>query len=158
LIHPESQSPFPQQQQQPGPVQPWSAHRLNLVPPTLSKNTRPSRPPPSPFPRYGHSLSATANAAGELFLFGGRAHESLSNDLYVFSTGDLSATLSKTTGEVPSPRAGHVCARIGDALLIWGGASNFNDKSRSIGPYDNSIYLLDPGTLDLLISRPNLAH
>jgi hypothetical protein len=157
LIRPESQSPSPQQQQQQQPVQPWSVHRLKLVSLTLSKNTLPSGPPPSPFPRSDHSLSATASAAGELFLFGGVVHGSLSNDLYVISTGDLSATLLKTTGDVPSPRAGHVCARIGDALLIWGGATKFDDKGWFRRPYGNSIYLLNLGTLEFLISRPTLA-
>src|ERR1019366_3937508 len=61
---PESLSHTPQQQQQSRPVSLWSKHRLNLLPPTfLSKNAPPSGPSPSPFPRYGYALSATA---GEL--------------------------------------------------------------------------------------------
>jgi hypothetical protein len=62
----------------------------------------------------GHALPATATAAGELFLFGGLAHNSLRNDLYMISTWDLSATLLQTSGEVPSPRF----MRIGDSLLM----------------------------------------
>jgi hypothetical protein len=158
LIPPESQSPSPQQQQLQQPVQPWSVRRLKLLPPTLSENTTPSGPPPSPFPRNSHSLSATASAAGQLFLFGGCAHGSFRNDLYVFSTGDISATLLKTTGEVPSPRAGHACARIGDSLLIWGGGTGVDDRRCFIGPYDDSLYLLNLGTLDILMSRPILAN
>jgi hypothetical protein len=75
----------------------------------------------------------------------------------VISTGDLSATLLKTTGEVPSPRAGHACARIGDALLIWGGATDIDDQGNFIGPYNDSLYLLNLGTLTLLMLRPTLA-
>jgi hypothetical protein len=75
----------------------------------------------------------------------------------VFSIGDLSATLLKTTGEVPSPRSGHACARIGDFLLIWGGATNINDHGNFIGPYDGSFYLLNLGTLNFLVSRRTLA-
>jgi hypothetical protein len=92
-----------------------------------------------------------------LFLFGGVAHNSLRNDLYVFLTDDLSATILETTGEVPSPRSGHTCSRIGNSLLIWGGGTNTDDQGKFSGPYDDSIYLLNLGMLDLLISRPTLA-
>jgi hypothetical protein len=64
----------------------------------------------------------------------------------------------KTTGDAPSPRAGHVCARIGDSLLIWGGVTNVDDRRNFIGPYDDSLYLLNLGTLDLLMSGPTLAN
>jgi hypothetical protein len=156
---PKSQSHSPQQQQQPQPVHPWSEHRLNLLPPTfLGKNAPPSRPSPSPFPRRGHALFATANAAGELFLFGGIAHDSLRNDLYVISTRDLSATLLQTSEEVPSPRFGPAGARIGGALLIWGGATGTGTNGHEMkGPHDDSLYLLNLGTLDLFISSPTLA-
>jgi hypothetical protein len=93
-----------------------------------------------------------------LFLFGGRASKSFRNDLYVFSIGDLSATLLKTTGEVPSPRAGHACAHIGDSLLIWGGATSVDDQGYVIGPYDDSLYLLNLSTLDPLMSKLTLAN
>jgi hypothetical protein len=156
---PDSPSPSPQQQQQPPPA-PWSACCLNLLPPTyLSKNappSGPSRPSPSPFPRYGHALSATANAAGELFLFGGLVKDSLCNDLYVFSTRDLSTTLSQTSGEVPSPRYRSAGVCIGTDLLIWGGATSI-DQGILEEPYDDLLYLLNLGTLDLLMSRPTLA-
>ena len=141
---------------------PWSVHRLNLLPPTfLRKNAPTSELSPSPFPRFGHALSATASAAGELFLFGGFADGSPRNDFYAFSWWELSATLSatllETSGEVPSPRLRHAGTRFGTVLLIWGGATNFNDQDQIIGPYDDSLYLLNIGTLDLLMSRPTLA-
>ena len=140
----------------------WSVHRLNLLPPTfLRKNAPTSELSPSPFPRFGHALSATASAAGELFLFGGFAGGSARNDFYAFSWWELSATLSatllETSGEVPSPRLRHASTRFGTVLLIWGGATNFNDQDQIIGPYDDSLYMLNIGTLDFSKSRPTLA-
>jgi hypothetical protein len=149
-LPPESHTRSTQQQRQLRPVHPWSEHRLNLLPPTfLSKNAPPSSP--SPFPRYGHVLSA---AAGELILFGGFVHDSARNDLYVISTRDFSTTLLQTSRDVPSPRFGHAGGRIGTVLLIWGGATNTDGQC---GPHDDSLYLLNLGTLDLLTSRPILA-
>ena len=148
----QSQSIPPPQQQQPRPVYPWTARRLNLLPPTfLSKNAPPSGPSPSPFPRYGHALPACATPAGELFLFGGLVHDSARNDLYVFSTRDLSATLLQTSGEVPSPRVGHAGALISSVFLIWGGDTNTGGQEAPTEPQDDSLYLLNLGTLNLSI-------
>ena len=98
-----------------------------------------TKPSPSPFPRYGHALPATATSAGELFLFGGLVQDSARNDLYVFSTRDLSATLLQTSGEVPGPRIGHAGAQISSVLIIWGGDTRENGK----GKQDESLYLLN---------------
>ena len=141
---------------------PWSVHHLNLLPPTLlSKSAPPSGLSPSPFPRFGHALSATASATGELFLFGGFVDGSARNDSYAFSWWELSATLSatllQTSGEVPSPRLRHAGALFGTVLLIWGGATNVSDQGEISGPYDDSLYLLNIGTSDLFMSRLNLA-
>lgn len=131
-------------------IYPWSAHHPNLLPPNLlSQNAPPSGPSPSPFPRYGPALPATATTAGELYLFGGLAQGSESNDLYVFSTGDLSATLLQTSGDVPSPRVGHAGALVNDVLLIWGGDTNVGRQEVPNEPQDDSLYLLNLGTLDL---------
>jgi hypothetical protein len=103
----------------------------------------PTGPSPSPFPRYGHSLPAVATSTGELFLFGGLVRETVRNDLYLFSTRDLSATLLETAGEVPSPRVGHASALVSSVLIVWGGdtsTSNPTDKQ------DNDLYLLNLGT------------
>jgi hypothetical protein len=143
-LPPESQSHSPQQLQQQQPRPAWSEHPLNLLPPT-----RRSKPSPSPFPRCYYALPATASAAGELFLFGGLAHGFARNDLYVFSTWDLSAILFNTDGEVPSPRITHASARIGTILLVWGGATNIDEQGMIRGPYDDSLHLLNLGTLDL---------
>ena len=152
---PESQSHTPQQEQRAQPVYPWSARHLNLLPPTrLIKDAHPSGPSPSPFPRHGYVLSATASAAGDLFLFGGLVHNSPRNDLYAFSTQHLSVTLLQTCGEVPSPRVRHAGALSSSGLLIWGGDTNFGDQEVPNKPRDDSLYLL--GTLDLLMSKQSL--
>ena len=143
---PQSQPP-PQQQQQRA-VYPWSARRLNLLPPTLLSKTSapPSGPSPSPFPRYGHALPAAATTSGELFLFGGLVHDTARNDLYVFSTRDLSATLLQTSGEIPNPRVGHAGALVSSVLLIWGGDTNTSGQAVPNEPQDDSLYLLNLGT------------
>ena len=156
LLRRHLQSLSLQLQPHPSSVNPWSEHRLNLLPPTLlSENVSSFRvgPSPSPFPRCGHTLPAIASAAGELFLFGGLVHKSPRNDLYVFSTRDFSATLLQTKGDIPSPRFGHASALISTLLVIWGGATNTGDQGMPIGPYDDSLYLLNLGMLNLLMSR-----
>ena len=145
----KSQLPSPQQNKQSQGIYPWSVRHLNPLPPDLlSKDAPPSGPSPSPFPRYGHALPATANAAGELFLFGGLVHGSVTNDLYVFSTGDLSATLLQVSGDIPSPRVGHAGAFINSVFLIWGGDTNVSQLEVLSEPCDDSLYLLNLGTLD----------
>ena len=90
-------------------------------------------------------LTATATAAGELFLFGGWVHGCASSDLYVFSTRDSSTvTLLQTSGEVPQPRASHGAALIGnDTLLICGGKTDSNDQdvlNRHVGSFNVKFY------------------
>ena len=145
LLWKKLQSHSSQQDQQPGPVCTWSAHAPQ------------SGPSKSPLPRYYHAISATATAAGELFLFGGYAYTTSrdngytrSDDLYVISTRDFSTTLLQTSGEVPSPRSGHDTALTSTNLLIWGG----NVKG---GPPDDSLRLLNLSTSYLLMSRPTPA-
>ena len=118
---------------QPQSVCTWSAH----VPQ--------SGPSPSPFPRYGHNLTTTATAPSRSFLFGGLAHDRASNDLYVISTRDFSATLLQTSGEVPAPRRGHVAALTSTSLLICGGMGGDYSDELDYG----SLYLLNLGTSDL---------
>jgi hypothetical protein len=113
---------------------PWSAH------------TPPSGQWPSPFPRRLHALSTTATAAGELFLFGGKTHDRIRNDLYIISTRDFSTTLLQTSGDVPNPRYAHRAVLTSTILLIWGGMTNQNAQYQSD---DDSFYLLNLGTSDL---------
>jgi len=109
---------------------------------------------PLPFPRLGHTLTATATATGELFLFGGWVHGCVSSDLCVFSTWDFSTTPG-------NQRRGPHCtcrtwcrALIGTTLMICGGRTNFGDED--VLNHD-SIYLLNLGTPDFLMSSPTPA-
>ena len=124
-----------QSTQQAQPVCTWSAHAPQ------------SGQSPSPLPRHSHTLTATTSAPGEIFLFGGCVHYRRSNDTYVISTRDFSATLLQTSGKVPAPRCGHVAALTGTSLLICGGIG----ASSNVLNYD-SLYLLNLGTSDSLMS------
>ncbi|KAA1468076.1 hypothetical protein DENSPDRAFT_770400 [Dentipellis sp. KUC8613] len=128
------------------PVYPWSARRLHLQPPVLLPKAGappPTTPSPSPFPRYGHALPAHATPAGELFLFGGLVHETARNDLYVFSTRDLSATMLQTKGEMPSTRVGHASALVSSVLVVWGGDTKTDGRAKPGDKQDESLYLLN---------------
>jgi hypothetical protein len=137
--HSQSQSQSPQEKQQSQPVFPWSAHAPS------------SGQSPSPFLRDRHTLSPSATAAGELFLFGGYVYRSKSpsNDLYVFSTRDFSTILLETSGDVPSPRCGHCAVLSNTILLIWGGRADFSGPNVLNQSNDDSLYLLNLGTSDL---------
>jgi len=121
-----SQSPQEKQQSQAIYQCQWSAH----IPPSGQS--------PSPFPRKAPTVSTSVTSAGELFLFGGVGNGSIfsSTDLYAISTRDFSATLFKTSGDVPN--RGYVdpshTVLTSTFLLIWGG---------------DSLYLLNLGTSDL---------
>jgi hypothetical protein len=121
-----------QSTQQPQLVCTWSAHAPQ------------SGSSPSPFPRSSHRLTETANAAGELFLFGGTVNGHANGDVYVFSTRDFSTTRLQTSGEVPTPRSAHSAALIGTTLLICGGITNLGGVERVLS--HDSLYLLDIGT------------
>ncbi|KAF8560199.1 hypothetical protein OG21DRAFT_1429725 [Imleria badia] len=103
----------------------------------------PTSPSPPPFPRYGHALPATATANGELYLFGGLVREAARNDLYLFSTRDLSATLVQTAGEIPSPRIGHASAIVSSVLIVWGGDTKTDPMSDPTEKQDDGLYLLN---------------
>ena len=152
LHEPLRQQPFParsqsilqshQQNQQLQLICTWSTHTQ-------------SGPSPSPFPRNRHTLTTTATAPYELFLFGGYARGPASCDTYVLSTRDFSTTLLKTRGEVPLPRAAHGAALIGTKLLVCGGKTSSGDQN--VLNHD-SLYLLDLGTSNLLMSSPTPAE
>jgi hypothetical protein len=137
------QSPRHRERRQPQPVCPWSAH--NLI----------CGQWPSPHPRSCLTLSTSATAGGELFLFGGYVFSSdpPSNDLYVISTKDFSTTLLQTSGDVPSPRFGHRAVLTRTTLLIWGGTSDYNAQAS-----DNYFYMLNLGTSDLFLCQDLLGY
>lgn len=144
-----SSAPAPSQPSQPRPAYPWSARRLVLPPPAVLPKPgviQPTSPSPSPFPRYGHALPATATQSGDLLLFGGLVRETARNDLYVFSTRDLSAILLQTAGETPSPRVGHASALVSNVLIVWGGDTKTDPaKINSPEKQDDGLYLLNLG-------------
>ena len=78
-----------------------------------------------------------------------------SSDLYVISTRDFSTTLLQTSGEVPTPRWAHRTALIGTTLLICGGKTGSGESA--IVPSHDSLYLLNLGTSDPLMSSPTPA-
>ena len=137
-----------QSTQQPQIACVWSAH----VPRSGSS--------PSPFPRNDYTLTETANADGDLFLFGGFRLENnfandskVFNDVYVFSSRHFFTTLLQTSGEVPIPRFKHGAALFGTTLLICGG--------QTTGPLSvlnhDSLHLLNLGTSDPFIPSSTLA-
>jgi hypothetical protein len=127
--------------QQPQPVCTWSAHAPQ------------SGSSPSPFPRCGHRLTETANAAGEVFLFGGHVHGHANSDVYVFSTRDFSTTLLRPSAKVPTPRFAHGAALIGTTFLICGGKTVTTKKMGGESVLDHdSLYLLNLGTSDPFMS------
>lgn len=145
----QTQSGQPPQQRT---AYPWAQRRLLLPPPVILPKPGvqpPTTPSPSPFPRYGPALPATATATGELFLFGGLVREQVRNDLYLFSTTALSATLLQTAGEIPSPRVGHASALVGSVLIVWGGDTK-STKARPGDKQDDGLYLLNLGVCSML--------
>jgi len=131
-----------QSTRQPRPVCTWSAHAPQSGPsPSLSSLLRDA-----------HTVTATATAAGELFLFGGDVRR-VNNGVYVFSTRDFSTTLLQTSGELPT-RAAHGATLVGTALLMCGDKTNIGDQNLL---NHDSLYLLNLGTSDLLMSSPTPA-
>jgi Galactose oxidase, central domain len=103
----------------------------------------------SSFPRRQLRATAIANAAGELFLFGGDLASRGNNDVYMFSTRNFSTTLLQTSGEVPTPlgRYGHSVTLIGTTLFIY----SYDGKNYS-------PYFLNLGTSIPLMSSPTPAY
>ncbi|OCH85622.1 galactose oxidase [Obba rivulosa] len=124
----------------------WSQHHLVLQSP-VGPQRRHAVSPPEPslplLPRYGHSLPVTGTATGELLLFGGLVQDTLSDDVYILSLQDLSATPLLTTGEIPSPRVGHRSALVGRVLIVWGGDTKTSENYASEDETDNGLYLLN---------------
>lgn len=67
------------------------------------------------------------------------------NDLYSFSTRELSVTLLQTAGEVPSKRVGHASALVSSVLIVWGGDTKTESAPDAL--LDDGLYLLNLGAL-----------
>ncbi|KAK0569231.1 hypothetical protein OC861_001157 [Tilletia horrida] len=147
----------------PNVVFPWSQRPLTLLPPRFL-DERQQAPPgalsPSPFPRYGLAVNATASANGEVYLFGGLVRDMVKNDLYTLrvdrlasslgsasavanaASNGISAELVQTTGEIPPPRVGHATVLVSNVLILWGG----DTKVRADDVHDAGLYLLNLNT------------
>lgn len=88
-----------------------------------------------------------------MYLFGGLVRETARNDLYLFSTRDLSATLVQTAGEIPSSRVGHASAIVSSVLIIWGGDTKTDPSSDQSEKQDDGLYLLNLGAFTLIFQR-----
>ncbi|KAH0589958.1 hypothetical protein H2248_000141 [Termitomyces sp. 'cryptogamus'] len=68
----------------------WSSLDLDLCPPIVPAEIGPLSPEkfisPSPFPRHGHAVPATATSTGDIYIFGGSVDNVARNDIYLLST------------------------------------------------------------------------
>jgi hypothetical protein len=90
-------------------------------------------------------MPTVATANGELYLFGGLVRETVRNDLYQFSSRELSAKYIQTGGEVPSPRVGHKAAIVSSVLIVWGGDTKGDSQAQPTDKQDDGLYLLNLG-------------
>lgn len=90
--------------------------------------------PPPPARRYGHSMVAFDR---HLYVFGGAADSTLSNDLHCFDLDSQTWTVVLPDPEsfVPSGRLFHAAAVVGDAMFIFGGTVDNNVRSGEMYRY-----------------------
>lgn len=84
--------------------------------------------PAPPARRYGHTMVAYDR---HLYVFGGAADSTLSNDLHCFDLDaqKWSIILPDLESFVPSGRLFHAAAVIGEAMFIFGGTVDNNVRS-----------------------------
>ncbi|CAJ0758109.1 13112_t:CDS:10 [Entrophospora sp. SA101] len=100
---------------------PWSKRQISIT---------------NPFPRYGHSAT-DVTYDNDLFLFGGSSKQRLKNDVFVIEVNSLNVLAFTTSGEIPSPRIGHVHVNFRNYMIVFGGLTENQDK------LDDSLYVLD---------------
>ncbi|KAK9739298.1 BTB/POZ domain [Popillia japonica] len=95
--------------------------------------------PPPPARRYGHTMVAFDR---HLYVFGGAADSTLSNDLHCFDLDSQtwSVILPATESFVPSGRLFHAAAVVGDAMFIFGGTVDNNVRSGEMYRFQFSSY------------------
>ncbi|XP_018565160.1 leucine-zipper-like transcriptional regulator 1 [Anoplophora glabripennis] len=95
--------------------------------------------PPPPARRYGHSMVAFDR---HLYVFGGAADATLSNDLHCFDLDSQtwSVILPDVESFVPSGRLFHAAAVVGDAMFIFGGTVDNNVRSGEMYRFQFSSY------------------
>lgn len=102
--------------------------------------------PPPPARRYGHTMVSYDR---HLYVFGGSADSTLSNDLHCFDldTQTWSTILPAAESVVPSGRLFHAAAVVDDAMFVFGGTIDNNVRSgemyrlasSSFNPYRPSL-------------------
>ncbi|XP_022913249.1 leucine-zipper-like transcriptional regulator 1 homolog [Onthophagus taurus] len=95
--------------------------------------------PPPPARRYGHTMVAFDR---HLYVFGGAADSTLSNDLHCFDldTQTWSIVLPSLESIVPSGRLFHAAAVVGNAMYIFGGTIDNNVRSCEMYRFQFSSY------------------
>ncbi|KAF2894638.1 hypothetical protein ILUMI_11536 [Ignelater luminosus] len=95
--------------------------------------------PPPPARRYGHTMVAFDR---HLYVFGGAADSTLSNDLHCFDLDSQtwSVILPAADSFVPSGRLFHAAAVVGDAMFIFGGTVDNNVRSGEMYRFQFSNY------------------
>ncbi|XP_032684276.1 leucine-zipper-like transcriptional regulator 1 isoform X2 [Odontomachus brunneus] len=95
--------------------------------------------PPPPARRYGHTMVSFDR---HLYVFGGAAETSLSNDLHCYDldTQTWNVVLPSADSQVPSGRLFHAAAVIGEAMFIFGGTVDNNIRSAETYRFQFSSY------------------
>ncbi|CAL5380716.1 unnamed protein product [Camellia sinensis] len=125
-----------------------------------------------PSPRSDHA--AAVHAERYLLIFGGGSHATCFNDLHVLDLQAMEWSRPTQQGEIPSPRAGHAGATVGENWFIVGGGDNRSGVSETVvlnmstlvwsvvttvqGRVPLAIGKLLPGPKDLGALRTCLAH
>ncbi|KAG6001376.1 hypothetical protein E4U21_004409 [Claviceps maximensis] len=112
---------------------PWSQRRLAY--PSSS---------PTPFPRYGAAVNATASKEGDIYMMGGLINSStVKGDLWMIEAGgNLACYPLATTAEGPGPRVGHASLLVGNAFIVYGGDTKIEESD----VLDQTLYLLNTST------------
>ncbi|XP_019187821.1 PREDICTED: acyl-CoA-binding domain-containing protein 4-like isoform X2 [Ipomoea nil] len=84
----------------------------------------------SPSPRSDHA--AAVHAERYLLIFGGGSHATCFNDLHVLDLQTMEWSRPTQQGEIPSPRAGHAGATVGENWFIVGGGNNKSGVSETV--------------------------
>ncbi|XP_019760823.2 leucine-zipper-like transcriptional regulator 1 [Dendroctonus ponderosae] len=95
--------------------------------------------PPPPARRYGHTMVAYDR---HLYVFGGAADATLSNDLHCFDldTQSWSVVQPDPESDAPSGRLFHAAAVVNDAMFIFGGTVDNNVRSRDMFRFQFTSY------------------
>ncbi|XP_044945762.1 acyl-CoA-binding domain-containing protein 6 [Hordeum vulgare subsp. vulgare] len=83
-----------------------------------------------PAPRSDHV--AACHADRYLLIFGGGSHATCFNDLHVLDLQTMEWSRPKQQGPIPSPRAGHAGATVGENWYIVGGGNNKSGVSETL--------------------------